>query len=136
MRNHTTTATNWHLDAPPHEVPAFKKELATLIDGCPYEINMEIVLGVADLEEMGFHPDDREEHIVYTLQMHPPEREVQVNFKLWDYITAVNLVMDLNDTSGWTLHEWDNACPFLFDDVPNLALPDEEALQRERDLWK
>jgi hypothetical protein len=111
----------------------YKKDLTTQIEGCPYEINMQIVLGEEELAQLGFLFNESEEHITYTLQMHPPEKQMQVNFQLWDYITAVMHVMDAGDTSGWGLAEWDEACPFLFDSTP--MFPDEEQMQKERDKW-
>ncbi len=134
MRAHTTTATNWYLiENQDHFGRTYKKRLCTDIDGCPYEINMEIVLGEEELAQMGFLFDESEDHITYTLQMHPPEAQLQANFKLWDYITAVNRVMEVDDTSGWTLEQWDHACPFLFEQPPDV--PDEEAMQKEREGW-
>ena len=133
MRTHTTTSNSWHL------VPklntsfnTMKKDFTTTIEGCPYDINMEVVLTLTELADMGFNHNSEEE-IAYDLGANECEKEMQVNFKLWDCIAALNRVMNENDTTGWTVAQWDEACPFLFECDP--FLEDEENLQEVRDSW-
>ena len=90
MRTHTTTSNSWHL------VPklntsfnTMKKDLTTTIEGCPYDINLEVVLTLNELHAMGFDHNSEEE-IAYDLGANECEKEMQVNFKLWDFIAAVN----------------------------------------------
>ena len=114
-----------------------KMELATFIEGCPYEINLEVVFTEKELCAMGFDNDNgflcNIEHIAYSFQQTVPEKVMAVQSLMWDYIKQVNKVMDDNDITAWTVAEWDAHCPFLFECDP--ALDEAEAMQEERDTW-
>ena len=136
MRPHVTTSNSWHMVRKLDQVGAtMKKELVCTIEGCPYEINLEIVLTETDLLNMGYGTDSHEDNIAYSLLQCAPEKEVNANFLLWDFIARVNSVMDSHDTSAWGVAEWDKACPFLFECDPDLESDNDEALQKERETW-
>lgn len=134
MREHTTTVTSWRAYPKIDGFIRFKKEMSTQIDGCPYEINLECVLNEKELYDLGFDlvhvPDD---NIIYALEAHTVEKEMAVFAMMWLHINAVKMTMSQHDTNDWYLHQWDTACPFLFD--AEQTQHEEEVTQEERDTW-
>ncbi len=135
MRDHVTTASNWQIIRKLDMVGCLaKKELSASIQGCPYEIHLEIVLTEKELYDMGWDianvPEDR---ITYGLEAHTCEKEMEVHAMMWLRIAEVKLAMSKYDTPAWRLAEWDSHLPFLFECDP--GLDDEETLQEERDTW-
>lgn len=138
MREHYTTTTNWAMyEKMDGAGPRMKKELAATIPGCPYEINLEIVITNDELHDMGFVNERGElapeEVIAYELGFQQYEKEIDVQALLWKYIHTVKRVLASHPTDSWGVVEWDAHCPFLFECDP--ALADEEALQEERNTW-
>ena len=132
MRDHYTTTTGWQMYTPFGQPPSMVKELSTQIDGCPYEINLRIELSTQELAAMGLN-NQTEDYIASDLGCNAPEKEVDANKLMWDYIFQVKMIMTRNDTSGWLVAQWDAYCPFLFECDP--ALGDDEKIQKERDSW-
>lgn len=134
MREHTTTVTGWKMYEKIDGIARAKKQMTTQIDGCPYEINLEVVLNEKELYDMGWDvrnvPEDR---IVYGLDTHAPEKELDVFAMMWLHINAVKTVMTQHDTNSWRLETWDKHCPFLFD--AEQTQHEEEVTQEERDTW-
>lgn len=138
MRDHHTTTSGWQMIEKLDMVGCkVKMDLATFIEGCPYEINLEVVFTEKELCAMGFGNDNgflcNIEHIAYSFGQTVPEKVMAVQSLMWDYIKQVNKVMDDNDITAWTVENWDAHCPFLFECDPGLE--SEEQLQEERDTW-
>ena len=133
MREHYTTVTGWQMCEKLDGLGIrLKKELATSIEGCPYEINLEIVLDEVELKNMGYDEMDAS-NIAYDLGLIPPAKEVDAQALMWEHINKVKMIMSQHDTNSWRLEQWDANCSFLFASDP--TLPDEEAMQEERDTW-
>lgn len=135
MREHFTTITSWQMIRKLDMVGIkMTKALSTQIDGCPYEINLEVALTEKELYNMGYDVANvPEENIAYGLEAHRCEKEMAVHSLMWEHINRVKMVMSQYDTNSWRLESWDAHCPFLFECDPQL--PDEEAMQEERETW-
>ena len=134
MRNHTTTVTGWYAVQKLDMVGTLmKKTLTTQIDGCPYEINLEIALDRVELAAMGYE-NQSDDSVTYALNTHECEQEMDAHAMMWLHINAVKMAMSQHDTNSWRLEQWDKVCPFLFTNG-NEAVFDEEEMQIERDTW-
>ncbi len=134
MKEHTTTVTGWR-DYPKLDgIRRFKKELATTIDGCPYEINLTVILNAEELNNMGYDAIMPDDHIIYGLEAHTCEKEMDVFSLMWLHINAVKMAMSQYVTHSWRLADWDTHCPFLFD--AEQTQHEEEVMQEERDSWE
>jgi len=135
MREHTTTVTGWRMYEKMDGIARAKKQLTATIEGCPYDINLEVVLNEKELYDMGFDlvhvPDD---NIVYALEAHQCEKEMEVHSLMWLQINAVKMAMSQYVTHSWRLQDWDTHCPFLFD--AKQTQHEEEVMQEERDTWE
>jgi len=133
MREHYTTVTGWQMIQKLDMVGVLmKKEIVTSIDGCPYEINLEVVLTELELNDMGYDKMDAS-NIAYDLGLIPPAKELDVHALMWEHINKVKMVMSQHNTTSWRLEQWDAHCPFLFECDPTLF--SEEEMQKERDTW-
>ncbi len=137
MRDHTTTQTGWTSIRKLDQVGLkMTKTIVTQIDGCPYDINLEVSLNETELYDMGYAvmnmPEDK---IAYGLEAHTCEKEMDVQAMMWLYITKVKMVLSDFRTDLWRLEEWDHHCPFLFECDPGVADADAEAMQIVRDSW-
>lgn len=133
MREHTTTVTGWVMYEKLDGIARARKVLTTQINGCPYEINLEVILNAKELDDLGYNVADSDEVIIYGLEAHPCEKEMDVHATMWLHINAVKMVMSSYDTNSWRLVDWDAACPFLFD--AEQTQHEEEVTQEERDTW-
>lgn len=134
MREHTTTVTGWKMYEKIDGIARVRKQMTTQIDGCPYDITLEVVLNEKELYDMGYDVErDPEENILYGLEAYPCEKEMEVHSLMWLHITTVKTAMSQHDTDSWRLADWDTHCPFLFD--AEQTQHEEEVTQDERDTW-
>ena len=134
MREHTTSITGWREYPKLDGIRRFKKDLSTQIEGCPYEINLSVVLNDVELALLGYEAKDPDDNIIYGLEAQMCIKEMDVHTLMWQHINAVQMQMAQHDTNSWSLPDWDATCPFLFD--AEQTQHEEEVTQQERDTWE
>ncbi len=137
MIEHITTSTNWRM-VEKLNAPSFAlKTLNTIIEGCPYDIDLRIEFSTDELMKMGMYDStgalSSDEVILYEMERKVTEREIEIHSLMSHRTEQVKERMRVNDTSGWRLEDWDATCPWLFS--VNLPLDDEVAMQEKRDSW-
>jgi len=124
------TTTPWEFSRDPAEHPYAHRRLQANVDGCPYDIIIEVRLSRYELMEMKVHSFD---NVVFDMERPICTKEVEARKKLDARVYEVQRLCMQKPVHLWGLTEWDQECPWMFGNTPPVL--DDEAMQAERDTW-
>ena len=106
------------------------RRLQANVEGCPYDIIINIKLTRYELMEMKIVSFD---NVVFDMERPICKQEFEARKQLDARVHEVQRVCMQKPVHLWGVTEWDAECPWLFGNVPPVL--DDEEMQAERDTW-